>query len=111
LISEEDTELITTIFYMEAPWDYQLIITPQKNPHHKGQCAHSLRTCILYNPQTFLSALSTVLHELAHAITGKDHTNEWAKQYIRLLDKYDYPKEDISNHAFMFNELKEWASV
>lgn len=111
MISEDDVELIQTIFFNEAPHDYQLIITPQKNPYHKGQCSFTDKTCILYNPETFLSALSTALHELAHAKTGKGHTREWGEQYIRLLDKYDYPKEEIPNNAFMFNELKEWASV
>lgn len=111
LLSPDELELIETIFYAEAPWDYQLIINPKRDPYHKGECAPILKVCIVYNPQSFLGALSTVLHELAHAITDKGHTQEWGKQYIRLLEKYDYPKEEISHHAFMFNALKEWASV
>lgn len=93
MLSEEQEDILTGIFYKEAPYNYVLSFDPEKPAGYKGLCSYDEQVCVVYgNTEDYYDALETMLHEIAHARIQKTHTDEWEKELVRLLTKYNFPR-------------------
>jgi Zn-dependent peptidase ImmA (M78 family) len=110
MLDESSRDLLETIFYDIAPEDYLLVFKPNKPKRLHGYCTYDQKVCVVYN-NDFWNSLFTMLHELAHAITGHGHTAEWEKTYVRLLIKYDFPRDKITDNHVFGPALREWANA
>jgi len=76
LLAENFNFELVTLEYLDDPGVYRLeetILT--------GEADHGRRIICLYPPGL---RLATLCHELAHILTGEDHTPEWAVTCARL---------------------------
>jgi hypothetical protein len=95
MLKDSEIDKLTEIFYQEAPYDYILSIEIRKNKHYRGACFYQEQICRLFGPDNYIEALFTMLHEIAHArIQHKTHSDMWAKEYVRLLRRYQFPKDE-----------------
>lgn len=107
-MDQTSRDTLETIFYEIAPEDYVLIFKPQKPKNLHGYCCYDLKICVVYN-RPFYESFFTMLHELAHSVTGHGHTSEWEKNFVRLLNKYEFPLDKVPDNAVLGPALKEWA--
>ena len=93
-MNEAQFSLLEKMFYETAPPDYILHFENVKRQVLRGFCDYSKKLCVLYKQDDIFDAMWTLLHELAHAVTGGGHTIAWETAFVRLLDKYAFPKEE-----------------
>lgn len=108
MLDETSRDILEGIFYEIAPEDYILIFKSNKPKRLHGYCTYDEKICVVYN-NDFYGSLFTMLHELAHAITGYGHTPEWEKTFVRLLVKYEYPLDKIPDSHVFGPALREWS--
>lgn len=99
-MTDEELEKLVDIFYENSPYDYVLEISPRKPKFYRGVCTYSVKVCTIFSPQNYMDALWVTLHELAHAnIQHTTHSEAWDKEFTRLLNKYEYPRNLVSVQA------------
>lgn len=111
-MNEEQLENLTNIFYLEAPYDYVLQITDKKSKHLLGVCLYQEKLCVIFGPNSYIDALITALHELAHArIQHQTHSDTWEKEFVRLLTKYKVSPLNVKLHSHIMGpNVKEYIS-
>lgn len=112
-MNENEIEHLEDIFYTEAVYDYVLVIEKRKRKYFYGSCNYDGKVCYIYGPENYMSALFTMLHEIAHArIRHTTHSDVWEKEFVRLLHKYKFPKNvnTIGSHI-MGPNVKEYFGV
>lgn len=92
-MTRNEIEQLEDIFYSEQLYDFVLAISHRKPRHVLGACDLSDKTVYLYKPLNYYDALFTLLHEIAHARIQSGHTKAWEDEFIRLLNKYDFPRD------------------
>ena len=112
-MNEEERDEIEGIFYDEAPYDFVLHFSNRKPGVVRGLCSYDTKICTLFRADTYLDALFVVLHELAHArIQHRTHSETWEAEFVRLLDKYEYPRNLVTRQAeAMGPNLRRYAGV
>ena len=90
MLTEDQEEELSDIFYAEAPFDFVLTFSKKKHPDVNGVCVYEDKICTILGAEEYKTALITLLHELAHArIQHKTHSDTWEKEFVRLLAKYN----------------------
>jgi len=109
MLSEAEEDILTDIFYNEAPYDYVIAFEPSKPKLYKGFCSYDDKGCVVLTKQDYYEALETVLHEIAHArIQHRTHSDVWEKELVRLLDKYSFPRDLVGKNTIMGPNVKAY---
>ena len=108
-MNETELDFLTQVFYTNAPYDYSLEITDKRDKHYHGLCQPDAKVCVLFKPDSFKSAMFTLLHELAHARMNKGHTYLWEREFVSLLKKYKFTPDEVLNLTSQIGPaMKEW---
>ena len=112
-MTEDELDKLFDVFYENAPYDYVLSVSERKPKMVKGLCSYDEKVCVVFSPQSYLGALYTVLHELAHAIIQhQTHSDVWEKKFVELLTKYDFPRDLALNQGTIYGpNVKEYANA
>ena len=110
-MTEDEIDRLYDIFYNEAPYDYILAIEPKKQRFYLGACFYDEKICRIFGPDTYDRALFTMFHEIAHArIQHKTHSAMWAKEFVKLLKLYKYPKDLAAQYGIMEPNILQYIS-